>query len=121
MKFDIEKTINYWKEGAVYDLETSKDLFKSKRYPYALFFGHLALEKLLKALVVKETKRHAPYTHSLPLLSEKLSFVPKEIKKKLARFMEFYFESRYPDERRGLYKKCNKEKCNKEKCNKKKQ
>jgi len=38
-------------------------MFQTEKYPYALFFGHLAIEKLLKALVVKQTKEHAPYTH----------------------------------------------------------
>jgi len=51
--FDIEKTVEYWLEGAVYDRKTGKSLLKSKRFPYALFFGHLAIEKLLKAIVVK--------------------------------------------------------------------
>jgi len=109
MKFDIEKTINYWMEGANYDLETANVLLKTKRYPYVLFFGHLALEKILKALVVKGTKKHAPYTHSLPLLSSKLPFITEEIRKKLARFMEFYLESRYPEERKDFYKKCTQE------------
>lgn len=41
--FDVAKTLKYWSEGAVYDLDTGKSLIKTKRYPYALFFGHLAL------------------------------------------------------------------------------
>lgn len=48
IKFDINKTVKYWLEGAVYDLETGKSLILTKRYPYALFFGHLALEKRLR-------------------------------------------------------------------------
>lgn len=81
-EFNIKKTIEYWKEGAKYNLETAETLLRGNRYPYALFFGHFALEKVLKALAVKETKTHASYTHSLPLLINKLSFeVPEEIKK----------------------------------------
>lgn len=72
--------------------------------------GHLALEKLLKALVVKYTQSHAPYIHSLPLLASKLTIkIPEEIEKKLARFMEFYFEVRYPEEQKKFYKKCTKD------------
>jgi HEPN domain-containing protein len=55
MTIDAEKTVSYWLESAVYDLETGKTLLRSKKYPYALFFGHLAIEKVLKALVVKQT------------------------------------------------------------------
>ena len=31
--FDIEKTVEYWLEGAVYDRKTGKSLLKSKRFP----------------------------------------------------------------------------------------
>jgi len=110
MKFDIKKTINYWFESAKYDLSVAEGIFKVKKYPYALFFGHLAVEKLLKALVVKETKEHSPYTHSLPLLASKLKTdIPDDIKDRLAGFMEFYLESRYPEEQKKFYKKCTKD------------
>ncbi|MCP4305594.1 MAG: HEPN domain-containing protein, partial [bacterium] len=53
MTFDADKTIKYWIDSANYDLETGKSLLIMKRFPYALFLGHLSLEKVLKALVVK--------------------------------------------------------------------
>lgn len=68
MTFDLEKTIRYWTDGAAYDLETGKRLLEVERFPYALLLGHLAIEKILKALVVKTTGEHAPYTHSLTFL-----------------------------------------------------
>ncbi|MBU1628436.1 HEPN domain-containing protein [bacterium] len=73
MEFDINKTVNYWVEGAEYDMSVPDALFQAGKYPYALFIAHLAIEKLLKALVVKETKKHAPHTHSLPLLADKMT------------------------------------------------
>ena len=95
MTFDVNKTIKYWLESAAYDLETGKSLLEIKRFPYALFFGHLAIEKALKALVVKTTKEHAPYTHSLPLLAKKTGIeIPESIIDRLAEYMEFYFEAR---------------------------
>ena len=110
MDFNVGKTIQYWLDGASYDLETGKSLIESKRYPYALFFGHLAIEKLLKALVVHATKEHAPFTHSLTLLASKLDFEIKEsLLDKLAEIMEFHIEARYPDERRDFYTKCTEE------------
>lgn len=60
MTFEADKTIAYWAESSAYDLETGATLLRSKKYPYALFFGHLAIEKILKALVVKHTGTHAP-------------------------------------------------------------
>jgi len=110
LQFNIEKTIKYWLDGAKYDMDTAKALYEKKRYPYALFMGHLAIEKLLKALVVKNTKKHAPYTHSLSALAEKLELeVPPKIKKMFIRFMEFHFEARYPEEQKKFYKKCTKQ------------
>lgn len=50
---------------------------------------------------------HAPYTHSLPLLAGKLSIqMPEEIQEAVVRFMEFYFEARYPEDQNKFYKKC---------------
>ncbi len=107
--FDAEKTIQYWQDGAIYDLDVSKALYEKAKYPYALFMGHLSIEKLLKALVVKHTKDHAPFTHSLSVLAEKTGFkIPKRIQKSLIRFMEFHFEARYPEEQKKFYKKCTK-------------
>ena len=80
MVFEVEKTIIYWLAGAAYDLETGRTLLESKRFPYALFFGHLSLEKVLKALVEKTTQPHAPYTHSLTLLASKTNLeIPESI------------------------------------------
>ena len=110
LKFDTEKTVQYWFEGAEYDMDVAEAMYEKGKYPYALFMGHLALEKLLKALVVKTTLKHAPYTHSLPLLIDKSGIqIPRETIKSLARFMEFHFEARYPDEQKSFYEKCTKE------------
>lgn len=110
IQFDANKTVKYWLSGAEYDIDVAKAMFEKRKYPYALFMGHLAIEKILKALVVKETKEHAPYTHSLTLLADKTGIeVPHKILKQLARFMDFHFEARYPREQQNFYKKCTKE------------
>lgn len=59
LKFDVEKTVLYWFESAEYDMGVAEAMYEKAKYPYALFMGHLALEKLLKALVVKTTRKHA--------------------------------------------------------------
>ncbi len=105
----MERTVSYWLEGARYDRGVADAMFKSKKYPYALFMGHLALEKILKALVVKNTKTHAPFTHSLPYLAENSKLeIPEDILVKLREFMEFHFEARYPHATKVFYKKCTK-------------
>ena len=110
MTFDVNKTIQYWIDSAEYDLETGRRLIDSERYPYALFFGHLCLEKTLKALVVKNTGTHAPYTHSLIQLAHKSGIeIPEATLDRLAEYMEFHIESRYPDEHNDFYSKCSEE------------
>ena len=109
MNFDTEKTIKYWIEGDDYDFSVAQSLYEKEKYPYALFFGHLALEKALKAIYVKNKQEHAPFTHSLPQIADNTGLkFPKNILTKLSEFMEFYFQSRYPDEQKLFHKKCTK-------------
>ncbi len=110
MEFEVEKTVFYWLEGAEYDFGVADAMFQAGKYPYALFLGHLALEKLLKALVVKNTRSHAPITHSLSLLAEKARLpIPETTLIKLREFMEFHFEARYPRQEMVFYAKCTKD------------
>lgn len=103
----FEKIIEYWDVSAEYDVGVAKSLFKQKKYHYSLFFGHLALEKILKAIYVKKKSIHAPLTHSLPYLAEKSGLeLEKEKLEKLADFMEFYIEGRYPRDMEAIFKKC---------------
>jgi HEPN domain-containing protein len=107
LEFDVDKTVQYWSEGAEYDMGVADAMFQTGKYPYALFMGHLALEKLLKALVVKTTRKHAPITHLLEKLARKSEVeMPEETYIKLRDFMEFHFEARYPSEQNVFYKKC---------------
>lgn len=103
---DLRKLVDYWLSGADYDWQTARSLFKSKKYPYALFMAHLSVEKLLKGLVVKETKDHAPFTHNLVYLAGKIDIeLSKEQLALLEEMNDFNLEARYPDEQKAFYKK----------------
>jgi len=54
--FDIEKVKTYWFAEAQEALQVADHLIEKEDYSYALFFGHLAVEKLLKALFVIRRK-----------------------------------------------------------------
>lgn len=43
IRFDVERTINYWLEGADYDIDVAEAMYEKGKYPYALFMGHLAI------------------------------------------------------------------------------
>jgi HEPN domain-containing protein len=64
-----------------------------------LFFLHLAMEKLLKALVCKATQKPAPYIHSLPLLAGRAAArLDASQMNFLAGFDRFNLAARYPDD-----------------------
>jgi HEPN domain-containing protein len=76
----MEEMINYWIKSPEKDKEVLEILYKRKKYSHALFFGHLILEKILKAHVVKQTKKRAPYIHDLVRLCDiaKVDVMEKE-------------------------------------------
>ncbi len=61
-----------WFRQAQYDIGTAESLFASGRYPPAIFFCHLALEKGLKALYIEKFNDNPEKTHNLVYLVELL-------------------------------------------------
>jgi len=108
-KINIKEVIDYWIKGAEYNFKTAEFLYKGKRYPDCLFFCHLMIEKILKALVVKHTKSHASYTHQLVNLAmtAKIELNQEQIEF-LTEITEFNITARYDAYKFRFYKKCNK-------------
>ncbi len=101
-----KELIQYWLDLAKYDMKTAESLLQSKRYPYALFLCHLAIEKILKARITFIIADHAPYTHNLIHLADKAQLTfSDEHKKLLTDLTEFNLEARYPDWKRDFYKR----------------
>ena len=85
-------------------------LFEAKKYSNCLFYGHIALEKILKALVVQETKNHAKPTHNLLLLCKQARVaLEKGDLEFLSEVNKFCLKARYPDYKLSFYKLCTKE------------
>lgn len=106
-KIDIEKTYNYWITTSDKDFETMVHLFNSKDYHWALFIGHIVIERLIKAGVVKKINDHAPFTHDLRRLA-KLSQIEFE-NEHLVWFdtiTTFNLNTRYDSYKQAFYKKC---------------
>lgn len=107
---DIQRVKNYWLEEAEDDLRVMHHLFESGDYSYALFFGHLAVEKILKAVYVIRKGEHAPYSHNLQSLAELAEIELSDDKiTKLKKITEYNIKARYPDQKRVFRKKCTKE------------
>ncbi len=106
-KINTKKVIEYWRKTAEHDYEVMLYLFKGKKYPESLFFGHIILEKVLKGLVAQETKKQAPYIHDLIRLREiaRLELSQDEIKF-LNKVNDFNIRARYPEYKLQFYKQC---------------
>ena len=108
MKINLNKAIGYWKDNSEKDYQVAKKLYNSKYYSHCLFFCHLSLEKLLKAIIIKKTKDYPPYIHDLRRLAEsgkiKLNLEQKQILDKIS---TFNIAGRYANEKFEFYKKYN--------------
>jgi len=99
-EFDVEKEVAYWQNLALKDLQFAGRLiaWEEEEMLYCLFFLHLALEKIFKAHIVKQTKKLPPKTHNLPLLAEigKVN-LSEEQNDFCGRINLYNIESRYPN------------------------
>lgn len=104
---DVKKLFHYWAEEADYSWSVAKSLLEKKKYAEALFFGHLTVEKALKALVVAKTKKHAPPIHNLLELIKKTELVyTGEQVSELKEFNGYYMAGRYDEEKMEFRQKC---------------
>lgn len=67
---DMHNVVNHWVSNSDKDFETMNHLLETKDYHWSLFIGHLVIEKLLKAKIVKETNNHPPFSHDLRRLAK---------------------------------------------------
>ncbi len=105
-----DEIIQYWIKSSDEDFEVMIDLFNLKKYSYALFFGHLVIEKLLKAYYVKNVEINVPKIHDLLKLADKSNIeLTDEQKVMLKNFNTFNIKALYDDFKKKFYEKCDKE------------
>ena len=74
---------------------------------WALFVGHLMMEKLLKAYYVKVNNEFPPYIHNLLRLAEKCNLELNEDEKLFfTTVTAFNINARYDDYKKNFYKRC---------------
>ena len=104
--------MNYWIESSDRDYESMKKNYETKQYTWALFIGHLTIEKLLKALYAKVNKNnpYPPKIHNLVILAKKCN-IELDGKKTtiLMTCNSFNISARYEDYKNEFYKKCTEE------------
>jgi len=106
----MEKQVEYWLTESEKDLPVAESMLTNGHYNWSLFVGHLVLEKLLKAIYVKEHQKLAPRIHDLVKLAKSINLnLSDQQLVFLSEVSDFNMESRYPDEKNQFLKQCNRE------------
>lgn len=104
---DVAKIVKHWVDTSDEDYKTMLSLYNSNSYSWALFLGHISVEKLLKAYYVNKFKKHAPFTHNLYRLAELNEL---ELSEKYADWLDeitsFNLNARYDDYKREFNTIC---------------
>ena len=105
--FNVQDIIDHWVESSDEDYKTMLDLFHTKNYSWALFIGHLVIEKLLKAYYVKIHENYPPMLHDLRRIGERAGIVFDNNKLIMVETIsQFNIRARYDDYTRNFYKLC---------------
>lgn len=106
-EIDTKKVIAHWITTSDKDFETMIHLYNSQDFHWALFIGHIVIERLLKAGIVKRTSDHAPFTHDLRRLAKlsQITFKDHHITW-LDTITTFNLNARYDSYKQAFYKKC---------------
>ncbi len=105
-----QEVIKYWLAASKEDFDSAEILYKNKKYHHALFFCHLSIEKMLKAIIVKSTKTAPPLIHDLVRLAERAAVPLNELQKNgLAEITTFNIEARYDDYKLSFREKAKKQ------------
>ena len=102
--------LNHWLRGSAEALSIMRTLKSKKNYTFALFFGHLAIEKLLKAVcVVRQVP--VPTTgvrgHDLPYIANQCGLqLTQQQLLELTTIKAFNIEGRYDDYKQRFHAMC---------------
>lgn len=98
--------VRAWKTSAIEDMNLGEDLFKQGKYAHALFFLHLAIEKIIKG--VHQHLKHEPslFIHDLYRLATNAGIeVPESEKLALDEISTFNVAARYDIFKLALHQK----------------
>lgn len=105
--FDKDKLIKYWSDSSDEDFDTMITMYESKKFSWALFVGHLMIEKLLKAFYVKINNDYPPFIHNLLRLAEKCNMeLTDDQRLFLVTVTAFNINARYDDYKMSFQQKC---------------
>jgi HEPN domain-containing protein len=95
---NIGNQIEYWRNTAENDLDTASILVTSGKYIEGIFFCHLCIEKIVKALIAKQTEKIPPKSHDLFYLADMAKIEITEPQSDFMQIlMKYQLEGRYPE------------------------
>jgi HEPN domain-containing protein len=105
----MNRVVRNWAATANYDLQTADAMYKAGRYLYIVFMCHLAIEKMLKAILAqKYPKDVPPKIHNLINLAQRTEItLPEKLKDFFQRIDNVSVAARYPEDLRTLSKEFN--------------
>lgn len=87
-----------WLKQADYDIDTAEYMVNGKRFFYAVFMCHMAVEKALKGLYQQRLSQIPPKTHNLIFLLSEMGVKPPETEGHfIAKLNEANITTRYPE------------------------
>lgn len=98
--------INYWLTSSEQDWVRAMFMYEKKDYVFCLFCVHLCIEKLSKALWVKENQNsnYPPRMHDVKYLLADTSFTPDSSQSLfIDNLQKYQIEGRYPDYKKLIY------------------
>ncbi len=102
-----DEHIQYWIDSSDDDFQAMIHLSAKGNNTWALFIGHLVLEKLIKAWYVKVNSKTPPFIHDLVRLAEKGNLTLNDEQKDIFDTIStFNIRGRYDDYKREFHKKC---------------
>jgi HEPN domain-containing protein len=104
---NVDNAIEVWIKSSDINFDEMQDFYKIRRNNWALFIGHLCIEKLLKAYYIKIHHKHSMNLHNLTRIAELANLeLTKEQKADFAMITTFNISARYDDYKQDFYKKC---------------
>lgn len=104
-----QEALIFWISQSEKDIKTATDLYATGHYDWCLFMWHLAIEKILKALIIKKDKPFL-YIHDLGRLAQTAGLtLTADFKKQLNEITNYNIEVRYDSIKSAFYKKATKQ------------
>ena len=103
-----DEKVEYWIGLSDYDLETAEGMMQIEKYLYVVFMCHQAIEKIFKAVYMKQKEETPPYVHKLTYIANEGGFYEYFSEEQIDfidQLEPLNIKTRYPDYKKELAKR----------------